>query len=658
MTASELRSKYIAFFTGKGHAQIEGKSLLPDNDPTVLFTTAGMHPLVPYLLGADHPAGKRLVDYQKCIRTGDIDAVGDFSHLTFFEMLGNWSLGDYFKEGAIEMSYEFLTSQEWLGIPAEKLGVTVFAGDENAPRDDESAAVWRRLGIPESRISFRPKEDNWWGPAGATGPCGPDSEMFIDMGKDPCGPDCAPGCGCGKWLEIWNDVFMQYNKDADGNYLPLARKCVDTGMGIERTVTILNGKKTVYDTEIFAPIIAAVEKAGNYRYGPPVVEAIEPVVTREREGTSSGGENALLPSKENALCHPKGDPMPVLDTIGLREAPGGLDRSVRIICDHVRSSVFVLGDPKAVTPSNVGAGYVLRRLLRRAVRHGRKLVGQNAADENATKTTAFSLVPVALAVIEHFKGPYPELEQKRRFIIEEIEKEEQKFLETLQKGEKEFQKLLPNLLRDPKKIMSGRLAFKLYDTFGFPIELTEELAGENGLTVNREEFDAAFAKHQETSRAGSEQIFKGGLADHSGVTTNYHTATHLLHQALRIVLGDHVAQKGSNITPERMRFDFSHHQAMTQEEIARVEAVVNEQIRRDLPVTMDVMSLDAAKAGGAIALFGEKYEAQVKVYTIGDFSKEVCGGPHAERSGALGIFKIQKEQSSSQGVRRIRAVLQ
>ncbi|MDR1096122.1 MAG: alanine--tRNA ligase, partial [Spirochaetaceae bacterium] len=582
----------------------------PDNDPTVLFTTAGMHPLVPYLLGQDHPAGKRLVNYQKCIRTGDIDAVGDFSHLTFFEMLGNWSLGDYFKEGAIEMSIEFLTSKEWLGIPMERLGITVFAGDEDAPRDDESAAVWRRLGIPEERISYLPKADNWWGPAGATGPCGPDSEMFIDMGKEPCGPDCGPGCGCGKWLEIWNDVFMQYNKDADGNYIPLARKCVDTGMGIERTVTILNGLKTVYDTEIFAPIIAAVEEAGGYRYG--------------ADAGKNGDEN-------------------------------GLDKSVRIICDHVRSSVFVLGDPRAVTPSNVGAGYVLRRLLRRAVRHGRKLAASNAAGQD--EAAGFSLAPVASAVIECFKGPYPELESNRAFIIEEIEKEEQRFLDTLQKGEKEFQKLLPNLLRDPKKVMSGRLAFKLYDTYGFPIELTEELAGENGLSVNREEFNAAFAKHQETSRAGSEQIFKGGLADHSSITTNYHTATHLLHKALRMVLGDHVAQKGSNITTERMRFDFSHPQAMTDEELARVEAIVNEQIKRDLPVTMDVMELDAAKAGGAIALFGEKYEDQVKVYAIGDFSKEVCGGPHAEHTGALGIFRIQKEQSSSQGVRRIRAVL-
>ena len=625
MTASELRSKYLSFFQGKGHAKIEGKSLIPDNDPTVLFTTAGMHPLVPYLLGQEHPAGKRLVNYQKCIRTGDIDAVGDFSHLTFFEMLGNWSLGDYFKEDAIRMSFEFLTSKEWLGIPVDKLGVTVFAGDEDAPRDDESAAVWRSLGIPEDRISYRPKADNWWGPAGLTGPCGPDSEMFIDMGKAPCGPDCAPGCSCGKWLEIWNDVFMQYNKDTSGRYIPLARTCVDTGMGIERTVTILGGKKTVYDTEIFAPIIAAVEKEAGYRYG------------------GGGGENGP-------------------------DAAG--DRSVRIVADHVRSAVFILGDPKAVTPSNVGAGYVLRRLLRRAVRHGLKLAaltGTTPTDAPQTGeagegvvgsvTAVFHLAPVAEAVITHFNGPYPELEKTRAFIIEEINKEEQKFLETLHKGEREFQKLLPNLLRDPKKTMSGRLAFKLYDTYGFPIELTEELANENGLVVNRAEFDAAFEKHQETSRAGVE-AHKGGLADNSEAAAAYHTATHLLHEALRRTLGVHVAQRGSNITAERMRFDFSHPQPMTAEEISRVEGIVNEQIGRDLPVTMDMMSLDEAKAGGAIALFGEKYESRVKVYTIGDFSREVCGGPHAERTGGLGSFKIQKEQSSSQGVRRIRAVLQ
>ncbi len=596
MDANELRSKYIEFFKSKGHAQIQGKSLLPDNDPTVLFTTAGMHPLVPYLLGEPHPAGTRLTDYQKCIRTGDIDAVGDPSHLTCFEMLGNWSLGDYFKEGAITMSFEFLTDKKWLGIPVEKLAVTVFAGEPGIPRDDESAAIWKRLGIPESRIKFLPREDNWWGPAGTTGPCGPDTEMFIDTGRPSCSnPDCGPGCKCGKWLEIWNDVFMQYNKNEAGEYVPLARKCVDTGMGIERTVTILNGKKSVYETEIFAPLIAAVEQLSGYAYG-------------------SDAEK---------------------------------DKSVRIICDHARASTFILGDPKAVSPSNVGAGYVLRRLIRRAVRHGRKL-----------GVDGVFLAGIAAVVVDKFGGPYPELVENRARVMEELEGEEQKFLETLQKGEHEFEKMLPNLLKNPQKIMSGRLAFKLYDTYGFPIELTEELAAESGMTVNREEFDEAFKKHQELSRAGSEQVFKGGMADHGEQAVKYHTATHLLHKALRMVLGDHVAQKGSNITAERMRFDFSHGAPLSPEEIARVQAIVNEQIARDLPVSMEMMGLEEAKASGAIALFGEKYEAQVKVYTIGDFSKEVCGGPHVDRIGKLGKFVIQKEQSSSAGVRRIRAVLE
>jgi alanyl-tRNA synthetase len=594
MSADELRSKYINFFVSKEHAQIQGKSLLPDNDPTVLFTTAGMHPLVPYLLGEEHPAGKRLVNWQKCIRTGDIDSVGDTSHLTFFEMLGNWSLGDYFKEGAIRMSFEFLTSPEWLGIPVEKLGVTVFEGDADVPRDEESAAVWKSLGIPENRIAYLPREDNWWGPAGSTGPCGPDSEMFYYVGDQPCGPACKPGCSCGKWLEIWNDVFMQYNKTAEGTYMPLARTCVDTGMGIERTVTILNNKKSVYDTDIFALIIAAVEKAANYTYGSD-------------------------PEK---------------------------DKSVRIIADHVRASTFVLGDPKAVSPSNVGAGYVLRRLIRRAVRHGRKLGVEGAV-----------LSPVAQVIIAQLSGPYPELSEHRSFIIGELNQEEERFMETLQKGEREFEKLLPNLQKDPRKVIAGRLAFKLYDTYGFPIELTEELAAEHGMTVNRPEFDEAFKKHQELSRMAGGQAFKGGLGDQGEMAVKYHTATHLLQKALCMVLGDHVAQKGSNITAERMRFDFSHNAAMTAEELARVEAIVNEQIQRDLPVTMEVMSLDEAKASGATALFGEKYESQVKVYTIGDFSKEVCGGPHVEHTGLLGTFKIQKEQSSSAGVRRIRAFL-
>jgi len=601
MTADELRTKYINFFISKGHAQIQGKSLLPENDPTVLFTTAGMHPLVPYLLGEEHPAGKRLTDFQKCIRTGDIDDVGDASHLTFFEMLGNWSLGDYFKEEAIKMSFEFLTSPQWLNIPIEKLGVTVFEGEDGIPRDDESAAIWKSLGIPENRIAYLPREDNWWGPAGSTGPCGPDTEMFYYMGDTPCCSDCKPGCSCKKWLEIWNDVFMQYNKNAAGEYEPMQRKCVDTGMGIERTVTVLNGKSSVYDTMIFEPIITAIEKAAGCRY--------------------SSGENI------------------------------DVDKSIRIIADHVRSSTFILGDPKAVSPSNVGAGYVLRRLIRRAVRHGRKL-----------KTEGINLSQIAEVIINQFKGPYPELYENRDFIIAELNKEETKFLETLQKGEHEFEKLLPNLLKDPRKIIAGRLAFKLYDTYGFPIELTEELAAESGMSVNREEFEEAFKKHQELSRSQSGQAFKGGLGDQGEMAVKYHTATHLLHQALKIVLGDHAAQKGSNITAERLRFDFTNETPMSAEEIKKTEDIVNEQIKKNLPVFMETMGINEAKAAGAIALFGEKYEAQVKVYTVGIsasdfFTKEVCGGPHVDNTGALGTFKIQKEQSSSAGVRRIRAVL-
>ncbi len=595
LTIHELRKKYIDFFVSKGHAQISGKSLIPENDPTVLFTTAGMHPLVPYLLGEPHPAGKRLTDHQKCIRTGDIDSVGDPSHLTFFEMLGNWSLGDYFKDGAIRMSFEFLTSEKWLGIPVDSLSVTVFAGEEGIARDDESASIWQSLGIPKERIYFLPREDNWWGPAGETGPCGPDTEMFVDTGKEKCSPDCRPGCHCGKYFEVWNDVFMQYNKQKDGSYVPLSRKCVDTGMGIERTVAMLQGKRSVYQTEAFTPILSALEGISGKRYGD------------DEE----------------------------------------LDRSFRIVSDHVRASTFILGDPKAVSPSNVGAGYVLRRLIRRAVRHGKKL-----------GIEGLFLAKPARVVIGMYAEPYPETAEKTDFILSELEKEEEKFLSTLKKGEQEFEKMLPNLMKNPAKIIPGRVAFKLYDTYGFPIELTEELSAEHGMRVNREEFDEAFQKHQELSRAGSEQVFKGGLADHSEIVTRYHTSTHLLHQALRMVLGPHVAQKGSNITAERMRFDFSHPAPMTPEEIARVQDIVNEQIARDLPVTMDVMTIDEAKQRGATALFGEKYGEKVKVYTIGDFSKEVCGGPHVERTGVLGRFVIQKEQSSSAGVRRIRAVLE
>lgn len=595
ITIDELRSKYIDFFKSKGHVEISGRSLIPENDPTVLFTTAGMHPLVPYLMGEPHPAGTRLTDVQKCVRTGDIDDVGDASHLTFFEMLGNWSLGDYFKKESIAYSFEFLTDEKYLGIPIDKLSFTVFEGNEDAPRDEESASIWESLGVSKDRIFFLPKEDNWWGPAGETGPCGPDTEIFIDTGKPACGSNCRPGCNCGKYVEIWNNVFMQYHKNIDGSYSPLKRKCVDTGMGVERTVAMLQGKPSVYNTEAFTSIIKSIEDISGVKYG-------------DNEKT---------------------------------------DTSIRIIADHVRTACFILGDPKTTLPSNIGAGYVLRRLIRRAVRHGKKL----GIDGN------FLSVP-ASAVIAQNAGFYTELKENETLILTELKAEEDKFLETLKKGEAEFEKMLPNLLKNPKKIIPGRMAFKLYDTYGFPIELTEELASESGLTVNREEFDEAFKKHQELSRAGSEQVFKGGLADHSEQTTAYHTATHLLHKALRMVLGDHVQQKGSNITAERLRFDFSHPEPMTDAEKKEVERLVNEAIKADLPVTMEVMPLEEAKKIGAMALFGEKYEDVVKVYKIGDFSTEVCGGPHVERTGSLGRFCIKKEQSSSSGVRRIRAVLE
>ena len=595
ITIDELRSKYIDFFKSKGHVEISGRSLIPENDPTVLFTTAGMHPLVPYLMGEPHPAGTRLTDVQKCVRTGDIDDVGDASHLTFFEMLGNWSLGDYFKKESIAYSFEFLTDEKYLGIPIDKLSFTVFEGNEDAPRDEESASIWESLGVSKDRIFFLPKEDNWWGPAGETGPCGPDTEIFIDTGKPACGSNCRPGCNCGKYVEIWNNVFMQYHKNMDGSYSPLKRKCVDTGMGVERTVAMLQGKPSVYNTEAFTSIIKSIEDISGVKYG-------------DNEKT---------------------------------------DTSIRIIADHVRTACFILGDPKTTLPSNIGAGYVLRRLIRRAVRHGKKL----GIDGN------FLSVP-ASAVIAQNAGFYTELKENETLILTELKAEEDKFLETLKKGEAEFEKMLPNLLKNPKKIIPGRMAFKLYDTYGFPIELTEELASESGLTVNREEFDEAFKKHQELSRAGSEQVFKGGLADHSEQTTAYHTATHLLHKALRMVLGDHVQQKGSNITAERLRFDFSHPEPMTDAEKKEVERLVNEAIKADLPITMEVMPLEEAKKIGAMALFGEKYEDVVKVYKIGDFSTEVCGGPHVERTGVLGKFVIKKEQSSSSGVRRIRAVLE
>jgi len=594
MTARELRKKYIEFFKQHDHAEISGKSLIPENDPTVLFTTAGMHPLVPYILGEPHPAGERLVNVQKCIRTGDIDEVGDTSHLTFFEMLGNWSLGDYFKEGAIRMSWEFLTGSQWLGIDPDRISVTVFAGDDDVPRDDESATVWEDVGIPRERIYYLGRGDNWWGPAGQTGPCGPDSEMFIDTGI-PGTAESRPGVSDGKYLEVWNDVFMQYNKDADGNYNPLARTCVDTGMGVERTIAILQGKKSVYDTEVFQPIIGKIEELTGLTYG----------------------------DNEDR------------------------DRSMRIIADHIRTATFVLGDENPTAPSNMAQGYVLRRLIRRAMRHGRKL-GLDGE----------FLVQPAQVVIDIYKDPYRLLEKQAEFILDELAKEEERFLKTLQNGEREFEKMLPNLQKGNKREIPGRLAFKLYDTYGFPLEITQELAAEHDLTVDVEGFEKAFEKHREKSKQDANQTFKGGLADHSEMTTALHTATHLMHQALRDVLGDHVSQKGSNITPERLRFDFSHPDKMSPEEIRRVEEIVNEKIQADLPVSMKTTTLEDARAEGALAFFGDRYDEVVKMYTIGDYSKEVCGGPHVDHTSVLGRFRIVKEQSSSQGVRRIKAVLE
>ena len=599
MTANELRSKYIEFFKSKNHVEISGQSLIPENDPSVLFTMAGMHPLVPYLLGEKHPAGNRLTDYQKCIRTGDIDEVGDPSHLTCFEMLGNWSLGDYFKKESIAFSYEFLTSRDWLALDPKKLSVTVFAGDENAPRDEEAASYWKENGMPDDKIAYLPASDNWWA-AGPTGPCGPDTEIFywVGEGLPPAGSN--KGTDSENWMEIWNNVFMQYNRIDEKTLVPLEKQNVDTGMGLERTNCILQGKKSVYLTEVFQPIITKIEELSLYKYG----------------------------SDEEK------------------------DKSVRIIADHSRASVFIIGDPRGVTPDRVGAGYVLRRLIRRAVRHGMKLGIEKSF-----------LAEIAQVVIENFKTAYPELEQNSVKIKKELTAEEEKFRITLKNGEAEFQKLLPNLLKNPKKEISGKVAFRLYDTFGFPLELTQELGAENGFTVDIAGFKEAERKHQEASKSADVGQAKGGLAEQSEVTTKYHTATHLLQQALVDVLGEQVAQKGSNITNERMRFDFTFERPMTKEEIQKVEDIVNEKIKEDLPVTMEIMPLEKAKEEGARALFTNKYGEDVKVYTIGRdpksgwFSKEVCGGPHVQHTAQIGDFKIQKEQSSSAGVRRIRAVI-
>ena len=584
MKAIEIRNKYLNFFKNHGHKIIPSAPLIPENDPSVLFTTAGMQPLVPYLLGEKHPEGTRLTDYQKCLRTNDIDEVGDNRHLTYFEMLGNWSLGDYFKEESVAMSFEFLTKE--LGIPVEKLSVTCFAGDDDAPRDEVTAECWKKAGIPEDRIYYYGKDDNWW-IAGEEGPCGPDTEMFYDTGKPACSPDCQPSCGCGKYVEIWNNVFMEYYKNKDGSYEKLKQHNVDTGLGLERMTMLLQGKETPFDTEIFAPVMEKLAELAK-------VDNIE---------------------------------------------------SRRIVTEHLRASMMVISD--GGRPSNIDRGYVLRKLIRRMVRHLNKL--------QVDLTELGNLIDLDIQVLNEL---YPELADKKEIIKQVILEEKDKFMKTLAHGEKEFEKYIAKAKAENKKVIDGQTIFKLYETYGFPPEITADLAREQGFEIDNSEFEKLFKEHQEKSRMGSDQKFKGGLAEQNEKTIAYHTATHLLHKALQIVLGEHATQKGSNITTERLRFDFSHPEKMTKEQLQQVEDIVNEQIKRDLPVTCEEMTLEEAKQSGAMGLFENKYGDKVKVYTIGDFSKEICGGPHVSHTGELGHFKIKKEESSSAGVRRIKAVLE
>jgi len=610
MTANELRRRFIEFFVNNyKHAEIRGASLIPENDPTVLFTTAGMHPLVPYLMGEQHPAGTRLVDVQKCLRTDDIDEVGDYCHLTFFEMLGNWSLGDYFKELAIQMSFEFLTgdvNNGRLGIQKDKLAFSCFAGDNDAPRDDEAANVWRALGVAEDRIAFLPKKNNWWGPAGKTGPCGPDTEMFYWTGSDPTPTKFDPDDST--WVEVWNDVFMQYNKNADGKYEPLKQQNVDTGMGLERVLAVMNGAKSPFETELFTEVIAEIRTLANY----------------------------ITPTEKQI-------------------------ESERIISDHLRSSTFLLGDNCGVTPSNTDQGYILRRLIRRSIRHGRKL----GIEVNFARK-------IAAIYVKNYGEFYTELKNNEEKIFEEMAKEEEKFNNTIAKGlgllKREIERIENSGAEKSPKSFPENFFFEMFATYGFPLELTFEELSENGWIKNEEDkkyitetFNKFFEEHQKLSKAGAEKKFAGGLADNSEEVKKLHTATHLLNQALHIVLGQHVMQKGANITAERLRFDFSHGEKMTPEQIAEVEKIVNEQIKKALNVGYEEMPLEDARKLNAIGVFDSKYGEKVKVYTIGEgsdiFSREICGGPHATNTSELKSFKILKEESSSSGVRRIKAVI-
>lgn len=589
ITSVDFRKAFCDFYISKGHVLIPSASLIPENDPTVLFTTAGMHPLVPYLQGEPHPLGKRLCSVQKCVRTGDIDEVGDKSHCTFFEMLGNWSLGDYGKEEAIAYSYEFLTKV--LNINKDNLAFTVFEGDENAPRDDKAIECWLSHGIKRDQIFTLPKKNNWWGPAGLTGPCGTDTEMFIVSDAPKCSENCDPSCDCGKYLEIWNEVFMEYDKQQDGTFKPLKQKNVDGGMGFERTLAILNGFDSVYDTDLFRPAILWIEGVSGAKYG-------------ETDAT---------------------------------------DKAIRIIADHIRTATFIMGDQKGVLPSNVDQGYVVRRLIRRATRYARTLGFEGE-----------KLVELATLYIEEYKDIYPELQENKVKVETELLKEIEKFQKTLTQGLNELEKVL-KYVKDG--VLNGKTAFRLYDTFGFPIEMTIELAKEKGFTVDMEGYKQAEEKHKAQSKAGAEQKFAGGLADHQEETTNLHTAAHLMLAGLRKLFGEDTNQRGSNITAERLRFDFNLDRKMTDEEIKQVEDYVNEAIDKKIDVVMEEMSLDKAREIGATGIFNNKYGEKVKVYTIGEYSKEICGGPHAKNTGDLGRFKIKKEQSSSAGVRRIKAVL-
>ena len=620
MNANELRDKYLEFFKSKGHIIIPSASLVPQDDPSVLFNTAGMQPLVPYLSGQAHPLGKRLVNIQKCLRTVDFENIGDNTHHTFFQMLGNWSLGDYFKKEAIAWSFEFLTGKKWLNISLKMLAFTVYEGDKHVPRDTESYELWKGLGIPAERIAFLGK-DNFW-IAGESGPCGPSTEMFYWTGEGE-----APkkfDSNDNRWVEIWNDVFMQYSKGKDSSITPLKQKNVDTGMGFERTLAVLSGKKSAYETDLFQPIIKKMEQLSGRKY---------------------------------------------------KDA----QREMRIVADHVRAAVFILGDGN-VNPSNLDRGYVLRRLIRRAVRYAKQI----SLPDN-------SLATLAELVVRDYGDYYSELKKNRQRIFEELQKEEEKFEKTLEQGLKLFEQITVSFNEDnptsnfPKnlaklnkdlenvgkplrevteyfdkinKMLTGKGTFLLFQSYGFPLEMTEELADEKGIKVDVEGYLAEFQKHQELSRKGAEQKFKGGLADLSSETVRLHTATHLLNEALRKVIDPKIKQRGSNITPERLRFDFSFDRKLTSEEVKKVEDEVNRVIKKHLPVACKEMTKEQAVKIGAEMEFGQKYPDKVTVYFVGDYSKEFCGGPHVKNTKEVGKFKIIKEEACSAGVRRIKAVVE